>query len=134
LGGTTGALRLRALWLAIGYALVVATAWGSLTPRPPSIAFAAGDTLLHGGAYALLAFWFGQLYPGWRRETVVVVAFIGLGVALEFAQAYWSIYRHFDWWDAAASGAGVLSAWLLLQTPLGWALAWLDSRLARAEA
>ncbi len=123
----------RGLWLAVGYALIAATAWGSLTPRPPALAFAAGDKVVHGAVYALLAYWFGQLYPGWRREAVVVGALIALGIALEFAQAYWSIYRHFDWWDATSSATGVVGAWAVLQTPLGRVLAWIDIRLPRRE-
>lgn len=123
-------LRLRALWLAIGYGLVAATAWGSLTPHPPHAVFIAGDKVIHAVTYALLAYWFGQLYPGRRRQALVVLAFTGLGVALEFAQAHWSVYRHFDWLDAGASAVGTLAAWGLLQTRAGHVLARLDERLA----
>jgi VanZ family protein len=130
MGSAAAAFRFRALWRAVGHGLVLATAWGSLTPRPPELAFAAGDQVIHAGAYGVMALWFGQLYPGWRREACVVAAFIGLGIALEFAQAYWSIYRHFDWYDAAASAVGAVSAWALLHTRVGYLLQWLDTRLS----
>ena len=123
-------LHYRGAWLAIGYALVGATAWGSLHPDPPGWAFLAGDKLLHGATYALLTFWFGQLYPGWRRELGLVAAFALLGAALEVAQAWWSVYRHFDLADAAASALGALAAWALLRTPVGRALERLDARIA----
>jgi VanZ family protein len=123
-------LRHRRLWLAIGYVLVAATAWGSLTPRPPAWAFAMGDKLLHGATYALLTYWFGQIYRGWVRQLLLVLAFSAFGVLLEVGQAYFSVYRHFDLADAAASAAGAIVAWALLRTVLGHALwyteRWLD--------
>ncbi|MDZ7747980.1 MAG: hypothetical protein U5K43_03330 [Halofilum sp. (in: g-proteobacteria)] len=125
------ALRYRRLWLVIGYLLVAATAWGSLHPQPPAWAFSAGDKLLHAATYALLTFWFGQLYPGWRRQLGLAAAFTLLGVGLEVAQAYTSVYRHFDLADAGASGVGTVAAWALLRTRLGGALAALDARLDR---
>lgn len=128
--GSGARLRYRGLWLAIGYGLILATAWGSLDPDPPGWAFTAGDKALHAGTYMLLTFWFGQLFPGWRRELGLVAAFTLLGVALELAQAWWSVYRHFDLADAAASALGALVAWGLLRTPLGRLLGWLDAQLA----
>lgn len=123
-------LRYRGLWLGIGYALVALTVWGSLDPAPPGWAFAFGDKLLHGGAYALLTFWFGQLYPGRGRQLLLVVVFSGLGALLEIAQAYGSIYRHFDLADACASAAGAVVAWCLLRTLLGRLLGGIDGWLA----
>lgn len=123
------ALHYRVSWLAIGYALVAATAWGSLTPKPPEWAFAAGDKVLHGATYALLTFWFGQLYTGRLRQALLVVAFALLGALLEVGQAYSSAYRHFDLADALASAIGAAMAWCLLRTPLGGLLARFDAWL-----
>ena len=122
-------LHYRTLWLAIGYVLVAATAWGSLTPAPPQWAFAAGDKILHGATYALLTFWFGQLYTGRWRQAVLVLLFALLGALLEVGQAYSSVYRHFDLADALASAIGAGLAWGLLRTPLGRMLARLDAWL-----
>ena len=123
-------LHYRPLWLSIGYALVAATAWGSLTPVPPEWAFALGDKLLHGATYALLTFWFGQIYRGAVAQLLLVFAFSLLGVSLEVGQAYSSAYRHFDLADAAASAVGAMLAWGLLRTAIGTALARLDGWLA----
>lgn len=127
-------LHYRAAWLAIGYGLVAATAWGSLTPAPPSWAFAIGDKILHGATYALLTFWFGQLYTGAGRQALLVVAFSLLGVLLEVGQAYSSVYRHFDIADALASAIGAAVAWALLRTLLGRVLARVDAWLVERVA
>lgn len=124
-------LRYRSLWLVVGYTLVAATAWGSLTPAPPEWAFALGDKLLHAATYALLTFWFGQLYPGAARQLVLAGLFSLLGVALEVGQAYSSVYRHFDQADAAASAIGAGVAWVMLRTVMGHALARVDGWLAQ---
>lgn len=124
-----GGLRYRRLWLGIGYVLVGLTVWGSLTPAPPGWAFALGDKTLHAATYVLLTFWFGQLYPGWRRQVLVVIAFSAFGVLLEVGQAYSSAYRHFDWADAVASAVGAVVAWALLRTAAGQALVRIDGWL-----
>ncbi len=123
-------LHYRPFWLAIGYALVAATVWGSLTPVPPEWAFAFGDKLLHGATYALLTFWFGQIYRGAGLQMLLVLAFSVFGVLLEVGQAYSSAYRHFDLADAAASALGAVLAWMLLRTAIGNALVRLDGRIA----
>ena len=123
-------LHYRPLWLAIGYALVAATAWGSLTPVPPEWAFALGDKFLHGATYVLLTFWFGQIYRGAGAQLLLVFVFSVFGVLLEVGQAYSSAYRHFDLADAAASALGAVIAWGLLRTAIGGALTRLDGWLA----
>lgn len=123
-------LHYRPLWLAIGYVLVAATVWGSLTPVPPQWAFAFGDKLLHGATYALLTLWFGQIYRGAGAQLLLVLAFSLFGVLLEVGQAYSSAYRHFDVADAAASALGAVLAWGLLRTAIGAALTRLDGWLA----
>ena len=124
------ALRYRGLWLAIGYALIALTVWGSLDPRPPAWAFVLGDKVLHGATYLLLTFWFGQVYDGWRRQLGLVLLFALFGSALEVAQAYASVYRHFDLADAFASALGCLGAWVLLRTFLGRILVRVDAWMA----
>jgi VanZ family protein len=124
----------RALWLALGYAMIALTVWGSLDPAPPRWAFTFGDKLLHGATYAGLTFWFGLLYPGRWRQAALVLAFTALGALLEVVQAYWSIYRHFDVADAAASAAGSGMAWGALRTGVGRVLADLDGWLAHRHS
>lgn len=124
--------RFRALWLAIGYALVGSTAWNSLHAMPPPWAFVAGDMWLHGSTYFVLAFWFGQLYPGRGMQVAVGLAFVALGGLLEVMQAHLTPYRAFEWSDLAANAAGAGAAWLALRTPAARLLGGLDGCLARA--
>jgi len=103
-------VKLRALWLAIGWGLVAMIIWLSLTPRPPDIGIEHGDKLGHFGAYGAAMFWFCQLYP--RRPTQIAYAagFIALGIALEFVQRATG-YRSFEVLDMVADAIGVAIGW-----------------------
>lgn len=125
------AFHYRALWLAIGHALVVATAWVSIDTSPPRWAFAAGDAALHATTYGVLAFWFGQIYPGRLRQTVLALVFVAFGTVLEILQAELTVVRRFEVGDLVANAAGVAVAWVLLRTAAGGWLAHIDHRLAR---
>ena len=102
-------MKLRALWLAIGWGLVATIVWLSVTPKPPDIGIEHGDKLGHFGAYSAATFWFCQLYS--RRPTRIAYAagFIAMGVALEFVQR-WLGYRSFEVLDMLADAVGVLLA------------------------
>lgn len=107
-------LRGRAVWLTLGWVMVAAVVWGSLTPAPPS---AGNDKLGHFAVYGVLMFWFAQLY---LRRLAWAAGFIALGIALEFAQG-WLGYRSFELYDMLANALGVLLGWagaLLLRKPL----------------
>lgn len=80
--------------------------------------FSNADKLEHGLSYALLSFWFCQVYLLIRSRVIVLVALIVLGVGLEFVQG-WTGYRMFDIWDMAANSIGVLLGFLLVRTPVG---------------
>src|SRR2546421_10702316 len=54
--------QMRALALAVGWTLVVAIIWLSLTPKPPELALEHGDKLGHFGAYGAALVWFCLLY------------------------------------------------------------------------
>lgn len=125
------AFRYRVLWLAVGYALVVATAWLSLDTSPPRWAFAAGDGALHAGTYGVLAFWFGQIYPGLVRQVLLGLVFVAFGAALEILQAELTAVRRFEAGDLVANAVGVAVAWTLLRTAAGAWLERLDRWLAR---
>jgi len=103
-------VRLRLLSIAIGWALVAAIVWLSLTPSPPSLEVAWGDKLGHFAAYGTLMFWFCQIYP--RRGTRISYAagFVALGIALEFAQGAIG-YRSFELFDMLANAIGVGLGW-----------------------
>lgn len=100
---------MRPACVALGWAWAAAIAWLSLTPSPPSVDVAYGDKLGHVAAYALLMFWFAQLYAS---RVYYAAGFVALGVALEFAQGMGG-WRTCDPLDMAANALGVLAAWAL---------------------
>ena len=106
---------MRLLLVAGGWLYAAAIVFLSLTPRPPDPGFEYGDKLGHLAAYALLMFWFCWLYR--RRVTRLAygIGWVGLGIALEFAQAQ-TAYRSFDVGDMAANSLGVLLGWGIFAT------------------
>jgi VanZ family protein len=106
------ALRLRALWLALGWALAAAIVWLTLTPTPPRIDLEQGDKLGHLAGYGALMFWFCQLYAGRGARLGYAAGFALMGVALEFAQGALGV-RTFETADMLANVAGVALGWAL---------------------
>lgn len=118
------------LWWAVGMCLVAGVIAGSLMPNPDAVLpVHIWDKFQHAGAYALLMLWFGWLC---RRpwQALPAAALVGLGVALEFVQA--AVGRDFSYGDMLADACGVTLAWVVVASPLGAALSWLESRLIRA--
>ena len=99
-------MKLRALWLAIGWGLVATIVWLSVTPRPPDIGIEHGDKLGHFAAYGAVMFWFCQLYPRLAARAAYAAGFIAMGVALEFVQRSLG-YRTFEVLDMVADAVGV---------------------------
>lgn len=109
---------MRRVWLAIGWAMVAAVVWLSLTPAPPQLELEQGDKLGHFLGYGTLMLWFSQLYQRWTRA-LYGGGFIAMGIGLEIAQ--WRLgYRTYEVLDMYANTLGVL---------LGWALALVLPRL-----
>jgi len=126
-------LNYRRVWLAGGWLLIGLVVYLSLAPHPPelmSLPFPNGDKLEHGFAYASLSLWFCQIYPSTRSRMITMVALIGLGIGLEFAQG-WTGYRTFEVGDMVADGSGVMLGFLLAHTPLGHLFDWLRLRCGR---
>ena len=122
-------LQYRRVWLASGWLLVVLVVCLSLMPHPPEpLSFKNADKLEHVFSYAMLALWFCQLYRSVKLRAAVVIALVGLGVALEFVQG-WTGYRMFDVLDMLANSVGVMLGWLLVLTPLGQLLTYIERRL-----
>ena len=120
---------IRGILLTTGWLLVILVVYLSLTPAPPApMTFENSDKVEHALAYATLSFWFCQVYP--RQRVWVMVSLVGLGVALEYVQG-WTGYRTFDVMDMLADSVGVLLGWLLVQTPLGHLLDYIEKRLTR---
>ena len=106
---------MRVLLLAGGWLYAAAIVFLSLAPKPPDPGFPYGDKLGHLAAYAALMFWFCWLYRRRRVQLAYGVGWVGMGIALEFAQAATG-YRNFELADMAANSLGVLLGWGIFAT------------------
>jgi len=107
--------------------MVLAVCVGSLAPTIPPLPGNPSDKLEHLVAYACLTWWWGMLYPRNAERWLVCALFIGMGVALEFAQREMG-YRVFDVFDMVANGVGALVGRLVVETPIGGLLGALHRR------
>jgi VanZ family protein len=107
----TPALRWLPLWLTTGWMLIVAVVYLSLAPLPADVDVPHGDKFGHVLAYAVLMFWFVQIYRRPRLRVALAFGFVTLGVMLEVLQGM-SGYRTFDIQDVAANIAGLALGWL----------------------
>jgi len=103
-------LKLRRLWVALGWTWVAAIVWLSLTPAPPKLDFAHGDKLGHFGSYGALMFLFCMAYQNRSARLLHAAGFVLMGVALEFIQG-WTGYRTYDPFDMLANTIGVALGW-----------------------
>jgi len=101
---------MRSVWLTLGWGLVAAIIWLSLTPSPPKVDFEQSDKVGHFLAYGTLMFWFSQLYVARKTRLAYAAGFAAMGVALEFIQG-WTGYRDFEVYDMVANGTGVVLGW-----------------------
>ena len=121
-------LRYHRWWLAVGWLLIAATIYLSLTAKPPvELAFDYGDKWGHFLVYGVLMGWFVQLYQSRTMLTSYALFLVLLGVVLEFLQGYSG--RYFEVADMVANTLGVLFGLLLLFTPLRTLLQRLEERL-----
>ena len=106
----------RKLWLLIGWAWVAGIWYLSLSPEPPSVDFGMtfSDKILHAGSYGVLMAWFLQLYHRRDSRITCMIAFIGMGVLLEYIQSMTS-YRQFEYVDMLANAVGVMLAVLIVR-------------------
>jgi len=105
-------MSLRRAWSAIGVALILLVIWLSLTPSPIEIPVEQGDKFGHLAAYGTLMFWFANLDARLRTRLGYAIAFVALGIALEFAQGL-TDYRVFEVADMVANATGVLLGWII---------------------
>jgi|SRR6185503_5850886 len=101
---------MRAACLALGWAMVAAIVWVSLTPSPPKLDFEQSDKVGHFLAYGTLMLWFCQIYIKQKIRIAYAAGFIAMGVTLEFAQGALG-YRTYEVFDMYANGLGVLLGW-----------------------
>jgi len=100
---------LRAACVALGWALIAAVVWLSLTPAPLSIDVDQGDKLGHALAYGATMFWFAALYRRTAVRLRYAIGLVALGIALEFIQGH--VGRDFELADMLADAIGVGLGW-----------------------
>jgi VanZ family protein len=117
LADTQPDLKLRYLWLGIGYALVALVVYLSLTSSPidPGLDFPLVDKVYHAFAYFVLMAWFAQIYHDRFQRNLIAVIFIVMGVSLETLQSF-DPNRYFEFADMVANTAGVILGLLLTLT------------------
>lgn len=112
------ALKLRFIWLAIGYALVMLVVHLSLTSTPvqgpdvPNI-----DKFFHALAYFTLMTWFAQIYHDKFQRNMIAVVFVLMGVSMEYLQSF-DPNRYAEASDMVANTFGVLLGFLLTRSAL----------------
>ncbi len=128
-------MRFKKLWLTLGWVLVAVVAYLELMRNPPNVMhFTDSDKVEHMTAYGSMMFWFAQLISGSRQRLFAGVGLVVLGIVLEILQGL-SGYRDFEYMDMVANSAGVVLGWVLVVgTPLGRSVAWVDGLLARMFA
>lgn len=109
----------------MGWGLVAAVVYLSVAhlAGPPPVP--GGDKLGHLVAYGALTFWFAQLIQAKRARAQIMLAFVALGVSLEFVQGTLP-YRSYDEMDMIANTAGVALGWLAAPPRTPNILRWLE--------
>jgi VanZ family protein len=101
-------LKLRFLWLSIGYALVVLVVFLSLTSSPVDLEldFPYQDKFFHAIAYFTLMAWFSQIYHDKFQRNMIAVVLVFMGVTLEYLQSF-DANRYSEIADIVANSTGV---------------------------
>lgn len=103
-------LRLRSLWLSIGYLLVTTVLYLSLTSKLPiemGSLFDYEDKLYHALAYFILMAWFAQIYHQGNQRIIIALIFTVMGLMVEYLQSL-NPARYAEFGDMVANAAGVL--------------------------
>lgn len=110
-------LKLRLLWLTIGYALVALVVYLSLTSNPvdTGLIFPYQDKVFHAFAYFVLMAWFAQIYHDRFHRNMIAVMFLIMGVTLEYLQSF-DPNRFYEYGDMVANTMGVVIGLLLALT------------------
>jgi len=122
-------LKYKSFWVLVGCALVAYVVYSSLTPSPIKIDINYFDKYAHTFGYFVLMGWFMQIYHSKNTFIICALAFIFMGVGLEFVQGMTG-YRHFDINDMLANSLGVLLAAILVKTPFPKMLYYFEIALA----
>ncbi len=101
-------LKLRFIWIAIGYGLVMLVVYLSTTATLPEldIDFTYQDKFFHILAYFTLMAWFSQIYHDRFQRNMIAFVFVFMGVILEYMQSF-DASRSFEFADMVANTVGV---------------------------
>lgn len=106
----------RDLWLTLGWVLVLAVIYLSLTPKPPSPDISQIDKVGHLLAYAALMGWWSQIDS---RHCRLALLFVLMGLSMEIAQSF-TDHRQGDVFDMVANTLGVGLGWLSVRLAPNW--------------
>lgn len=126
-------LYFRRAWIAAGIAGLLLVVYLSLAPDSVDAGRMGQVKVGHFIAYGWLMLWFSQLHEGWRPRLLAALAFVLLGIALEYGQLVTG-YRTFAYADMRDNALGVLTGAVLAFTPLGNTLGRVDNYLAVRRA
>lgn len=120
-------LRLKNVWHAIAYLIILVIIILSLIPNPEELTpFSASDKVMHALAYAVSMLWFGLCF---KRDKLFYIGagLILLGIALEIVQGQTG-YRTMSLYDIFANCIGVLIGLLLSYSPVSNVLQYIEQR------
>lgn len=112
-------LKLRFLWLALGYGLVMMVVYLSITSEPIDMGqlFLYEDKVYHAFAYFTLMIWFAQIYHDRFQRNMIALVFIFMGLLLEYLQSI-DPARLAEVADVLANIIGVAIGFYMATTPL----------------
>jgi VanZ family protein len=107
-------LKLRNLWLAIGYLLVIFVLYQSLSSHPIAMSglFDYEDKLYHVLAYFTLMTWFAQIYHQRTQRIIIALLFVFMGLMVEYLQSL-NPNRYAEFGDMVANVTGVVLGFAL---------------------
>ena len=110
-------LKLRFLWLTIGYGLVASVVFLSLTSNPVDMELGLPyeDKVFHAFAYFVLMVWFGQIYHDKFQRNMIAVVFVLMGITLEYLQSF-DANRYSEFADMIANLTGVVLGFSIVLT------------------
>lgn len=123
-------LKLRFLWLAIAYGMVVMVVYLSLTSDPVDLgmSFPYEDKFYHALAYFSLMIWFAQIYHDKFQRNMIALVLLFMGGSLEYFQSF-DPNRVAELGDLVANATGVALGFTLALTSVKNGLLRLESFL-----
>ncbi len=103
-------LKWPAVWITGAWLLVATVVYLSLARLPDALPTPGGDKTAHVAAYALMMFFFMQIYSRRSYRVLTGIGLVLLGIVLEVLQGYTG-YRAFEYADMAANTLGVIVGW-----------------------